>query len=120
MLQELIALAPNIVRQQPAWVAVVVLAMAIGFWAAGGRFSRYLVTLGLAAAGALVGMRLPRWWGWSVDGIGIGMCAALLLGVSGFLLDKAWLGMLLGLLIAFWAAVIAWSGLEPIAQWTCA
>src|SRR6476469_9726284 len=106
MFQELVALAPDSIRQQPAWVGTVVLLTAIGFWLAGGRFSRYLITLGLAAAGALVGTRLPRWWGWSVDGIGIGMCAALLLGVSGFLLDKAWLGTLLGLLIAFWAAVI--------------
>jgi hypothetical protein len=117
MLQELVALAPNAIRQQPGWVAFVVLAAAVGFWGAGGRFSRYLITLGLAAAGALVGMRLPRWWGWSVDGIGIGMGAALLLGVSGFLLDKAWMGTLLGLLIAFWAAVIAWAWLEPSAQW---
>src|SRR5580765_2849810 len=117
MFQDLVALAPNALRQQPTWVAAVALLAAALFWAAGGRFSRYLITLGLAAAGALIGMRLPRWWGWSVDGIGIGMCAALLLGLSGFLLDKVWTGTLLGLLIAFWAAVIAWAWLEPTAQW---
>jgi hypothetical protein len=117
MFQDLVALAPNVIRQQPAWVAAVVLAAAGVFWLAGGRFSRYFITLGLAATGAFVGTRLPRWWGWSVDGIGIGMGGALLLGVSGFLLDKTWVGMLLGLLIAFWAAVIAWAWLEPSAQW---
>src|SRR5580765_7333399 len=46
-------------------------------WLAGSRFSRSLVTLLAVSVGAVVGMHLPGWMGWSVDAMGVAFCGAL-------------------------------------------
>jgi hypothetical protein len=99
-------------------LALALAAAGVAFWLVGGRFSRSILTLALVAAGAWVGMRLPRWFGWEIDGMGLGMTGAMLLGLAGYLLHRTWVGLLLGALLAAWAGVAAWVALAPGVRWT--
>jgi len=77
-------------------------------WLAGSRFSRSLVTLLAVAVGAAVGMHLPRWMGWPIDGMGLAVGGAVVLGLSGYLLHSTWVGISLSGLLALWAGTAAW------------
>lgn len=84
----------------------------VALWLAGARFSRSLVTLMAVAIGTSVGVRLPGWLGWNIDGMAIGVGGAVLLGASGYLLHRTWIGMYLALLLAVWAGVGSWMALD--------
>src|SRR3954462_6284384 len=75
---------------------------------AGSRFSRSLVTLLAVSVGAVVGMHLPGWMGWSVDAMGVAFCGALALGLSGYLLHTTWIGVALSAVLALWVGTAAW------------
>jgi hypothetical protein len=77
-------------------------------WLAGSRFSRSLVTLLAVSLGAVIGVHLPGWFGWSVDAMGVAFVGALVLGLTGYLLHTTWIGMTLSLVLALWAGVAAW------------
>jgi hypothetical protein len=77
-------------------------------WLAGSRFSRSLVTLLAVSVGAVVGMHLPGWMGWSVDPMGVAFCGALALGLSGYLLHTTWIGVALSAVLALWVGTAAW------------
>ena len=66
----------------------------------GARFSRSVYTLAAVAAGAWVGLRVPRWTGWELDVMATAIGGALVLGFSGYLLHRAWVGLTLGLMLA--------------------
>jgi hypothetical protein len=78
-------------------------------WLAGSRFSRSLVTLLAVSVGAAVGMHLPGWFGWPIEGMGLAVGGAMVLGFSGFLLHNTWVGISLSGLLAAWAGTIAWA-----------
>src|SRR5687767_13021512 len=118
MLHELLTLRPQTLVDVSPALALAVTAAGAACWAVGGRFSRALITLTLVAAGAWVGVRLPRWFGWEIDGMGLGMAGAMLLGFAGYLLHRTWVGLLLGALVAGWAGAAAWLALAPGADWT--
>jgi hypothetical protein len=117
MLHELTTFRPAALADSAPVLALAVTAAGLGCWLAGGRFSRSLITLALVAAGAWLGVRLPRWFGWEIDGMGLGMAGAMLLGFAGYLLHRTWVGVLLGALIAVWAGVAAWVALAPGVRW---
>jgi hypothetical protein len=77
-------------------------------WLAGSRFSRSLVTLLAVTVGAAVGMHLPGWMGWPIDGMGLAVGGAVVLGLSGFLLHNTWVGLSLSGLLALWTGTAAW------------
>lgn len=118
MLHELTAFSPAALADAPPVLALAVTAGGVAFWLVGGRFSRSILTLALVAAGAWVGVRLPRWFGWEIDGMGLGMAGAMLLGLAGYLLHRTWVGVLLGALTAAWAGAAAWLALAPGVRWT--
>jgi hypothetical protein len=105
MLREIISMLPESLGDLSLGVAVGGALLGLAFWLAGARFSRSLITLIAVAVGTSVGMRLPRWLGWSIDGMAIGVGGAVLLGVSGYLLHRTWTGLCLGLLLALWGVV---------------
>jgi hypothetical protein len=84
----------------------------VALWLVGARFSRSLVTLMAVAIGTSIGVRLPGWLGWNIDGMAIGVGGAVLLGVSGYLLHRTWIGLYLGLLLAVWAGAGSWMALD--------
>jgi hypothetical protein len=118
MLQELLALRPAALAECPPGVALAATAVGGFFWVLGGRFSRAILTLALVAAGAWVGVRLPRWFGWGIDGMGLAVAGAMLLGFSGYMLHRTWTGLLLGALLVAWGSAAAWIGAGPGVQWT--
>jgi hypothetical protein len=118
MLHEWMGLPPGGLTDGPPVLALATAAAGVAFWLVGGRFSRSILTLALVAAGAWVGVRMPRWFGWEIDGMGLGMAGAMLLGFAGYLLHRTWVGLLLGALLATWAGVTAWLALAPGVRWT--
>jgi hypothetical protein len=117
MLHEWMALRPGGLTDGPPALALAITATGLGCWLIGGRFSRSILTLALVAVGAWVGVRMPRWFGWEIDGMGLGMAGAMLLGFGGYLLHRTWAGLLLGALLATSAGAAAWIALAPGVSW---
>jgi hypothetical protein len=89
----------------------VVLAMAgalagAALWLFGERFNRSVMTLALVGLGAGLGLQLPHWMGWSIDGWATALAGAVLLGVCGFLMHRFWVVVGLGLIVAIWSALL--------------
>ncbi|MFI5380544.1 MAG: hypothetical protein ACHRHE_14705 [Tepidisphaerales bacterium] len=82
-------------------------------WLAGSRFSRPLVSLVCAVAGAVIGLKLPAWTGVSIAAWGGAIAVALLLGILGYAFHRLWVGAGLGALAALWACyavIVAYPG----------
>jgi len=77
-------------------------------WAAGSAFSRWVVTLFTVMLGASIGMQMPRWFGWNISGAGPAVGMAVVLGVLGYTVHGGWVGALLGIVLALWAALVTW------------
>jgi hypothetical protein len=108
MLRELLSLIPQNIVDRPPLVLLGAAGAGVVLALAGARFSRAIVTLTAVGAGAFLGLHLPAWMGWSIDAIGAAFCGAIVLGVSGFVLHRAWLGLLLSGLLATYAATFTW------------
>jgi hypothetical protein len=108
MFQELLPLLPKEVGTLAYVLAVVGAIVGLGLWLVGARYSRSLVTLVLVSVGGWIGLLLPRWFGWSIEGWATAIMAALVLGGSAFVIHRFWVGMGLGLVMAGWAAVAVW------------
>ena len=111
MLRELVALLPESLCECSLGVTLIGAVLGAAFWLAGARFSRSLITLLGVAIGTSVGVRLPAWLGWGIDGMAIGVGGAVLLGVSGYLLHRTWSGVYLSVLLALWAVAGSWIAL---------
>jgi hypothetical protein len=77
-------------------------------WVAGVRVSRPLVTLVTVLLGASVGLMSPRWFNWNISGAGPAVGGAVVLGVSGFVLHRMWVGFGFGLILTMWGAFAMW------------
>ena len=89
-----------------------------GLWLMGARFSRTIITLLTVAVGGVLGMELPRWYGWSIGGMATIVGGAIVLGVSGFALHRIWVGIGLGCVLALWTAVGIWALCGAGQGWT--
>ena len=78
-------------------------------WVAGARFSRLLIGLAAVTIGGAVGMNLPRYMNWNIGGAGPAVALALAFGVSGYVMQRLWIGMLLGVVLASWAFLVTWT-----------
>jgi hypothetical protein len=87
--------------------ATILIAAALGVavWFFGARFSRSIIPLCLFSIGGLVGLHLPEWYGWSIQGWATALGAALVLGLWGYLMHRLWIGVGLGALLAMWSCV---------------
>lgn len=80
MLSQMLMLMPQgLLGRSPQW-AIAGAAIGVLLWAAGGAFSRYLTTLVAVAIGTTIGMRLPSWLGWQIDGMGTGVAGGAAAG----------------------------------------
>lgn len=99
---------------QGLWVWGGLLAlMGLTFWLGGARFNRAFSTLAGVLIGGTIGMHVPQWAGWSISGMGPAVGGAIVTGVGGFLLHRAWIGPALGILLA----VAAISATAHICGW---
>jgi hypothetical protein len=90
----------------------------VGLWLMGARVSRGLITLMTVALGGVLGMELPRWYGWSTGGAATIIAGAILLGILGFTLHRVWVGLGLGMVLALWTAVGVWVVCGAGHDWT--
>jgi hypothetical protein len=108
LLNVLLSLLPKESGQAAGAAALAGAAAGGVLWFAGARFSRYLLTLAAVALGTLLGLGLPRWFGWKIEPMATGIGGAIALGASAYMLHRMWVGFALGGLLAVWAAVGTW------------
>jgi hypothetical protein len=117
VLQALLPLLPKGMDALAVALAMVGAAVGAALWIAGARFSRYLVTLAAVAMGTTAGEALPRWCGWTVDGMGTAVGGAIVLGASAYVLHRLWAGLWSGAVLAVWAALGTWAVLARDQAW---
>src|SRR5437763_7546556 len=100
MLREVLSLLPQNLVDRPPMVLLGAAGAGAILALVGARFSRAIVTLTAVGLGAFLGLHGPAWMGWSIDTIGAAFCGAIVLGLSGFILHRAWLGLRLAGLVA--------------------
>ncbi len=105
MIQQLIALLPRQINPTALAIAIAGAVLGLILWLCGARFSRTIVTLISVSMGAVIGLQLPLWFGWPLEGWATGVLGALVLGISGYGLHRAWIGAGLGMVLACWAAI---------------
>jgi hypothetical protein len=113
MIQQLLSVLPQQVH--PIALIIAVSGSVLGgiLWLGGSRFSRTVVTLLCVSTGGLVGLQLPWWFGWALEGWATAVLGALVLGIAGYALHRIWVGFGLGLVLAFWAALAAFALSAP-------
>jgi hypothetical protein len=105
MIQQFLGLLPRQIDSLPLALAMAAALLGALLWLGGSRFSRALMTLISVSAGALVGLQLPTWAGWGLEGWATAVLGALVLGISGYALHKLWVGLGLGMVLAAWAGL---------------
>lgn len=108
MIQELLHLLPAQVSPAALYALAGLAGVGLGVWLLGARWSRAMITLLLVAAGTILGRALPQVMGWSIDPMGPAIAGALLLGLSGYILHRTWVGLALSALFALWTAAGCW------------
>lgn len=118
MLDTLARLLPPL--SGPTTLALCVLGLlgAATLWLAGSRFARPLATLFAVAVGGVVGLALPGWMNIGLAPAAAAVGAALLLGISGYLLWQAWLAMALGASLAMWGTLACWMLVAGSSEWS--
>lgn len=121
MIQQLLAILPKNIGSLTILLAFAGAFVGGVLWLGGSRFSRTLVTLTSVSTGALVGLHMPQWFGWALEGWSTAILGALLLGITGFALHKVWVGIGLGLVLASWAALATFTftpaSADPAKPW---
>ena len=125
MIQHLLVLLPLQLSSMALLFALTGAALGVILWLAGSRFNRTIVTLISVSGGALIGLQMPGWFGWGLEGWATAVLAAIALGITGYVLPKVWVGVGLGTMLAIWVgaatlgncgdATFAWPGAE--ANW---
>ena len=105
MIQRLLVLLPQQISSLSLMIAIAGAALGAILWLGGSRFSRTLMTLISVSTGGLIGLQFPKWFSIGLEGWATAVLGALILGISGYLLHKLWVGMGLGAVLAFWAAL---------------
>ena len=118
MVQQLLPLLPHEIGRCALIAALTATLFGAVLWLVGARFSRPMITLVGVAAGAFFGRMLPGWMGWNVNTMAASVGGAVVLGMSGFLLHRMWVGLGLGVLLACWATVAVWVCFSDGAQLT--
>ena len=113
MVQEILPLLPNTLTTEQAVVCLLCLLAGVFFWLSGSIWSRGIITLFAVAIGALLGMYVPRWQLWPINSMAAAVLGAVGLGLIAFLVERLWMGLTLGSVLAAWAALGAWIQLRP-------
>lgn len=117
MLRELLSLLPLDVLHCPPATAALCAALGLMLWVCGARYSRSILSLIAVAAGTMIGMRLPAWRGWQIDGMGLAVGGAVLLGTCAFLFHRTCIALLLGGGMMLWAGTAVWIFLGGDVYW---
>src|ERR671913_2107530 len=113
MVQELLPLFPQTLTHPQALFCLLGLFAGVFLWLSGSRWSRGLLALVAVALGATLGMYVPRWQLWPINSMALAVLGAVAFGVSAYLVERLWMGLTLGLVLACWAALGAWMQQRP-------
>jgi hypothetical protein len=105
MIQQLLTLLPSQINSIALICAVIGAFAGAILWLGGSRFNQTLVTLISVSTGALIGLQLPYWFNWKLEGWATATLGAIVCGISGYLAHKLWVGIGLGIVLTVWAAL---------------
>jgi hypothetical protein len=105
------------VNQVPIGAAILLCALGVVLWLVGGRLSRSVLVLAAVAAGTVIGMRLPGWRGWQIDGMGLAVGGAMLCGGMVFFMHRTCIGLLLSCALVLWTGLGLWIFMGGGASW---
>lgn len=108
MVQELLPLLPNALTAPQVVTSICALIAGVFLWLTGAAWSRWIVTLVAVALGGALGMMLPRWYLWPINSMALAVLGAVGLGLSAFLVERMWVGLTLGFVLACWATLGTW------------
>lgn len=117
MLRELLSLLPDAIARCSPMVAMACAMLGLVLWLCGARFSRAILSLTAVAAGTVIGMHLPEWRGWQIDGMGLAVGGAIVLGSAAFLFHRTCIGAMLGIGLMLWAAAGVWIFMAGDVYW---
>jgi hypothetical protein len=120
MVQQLLVLLPKLPPDaaRTVWIVGLMGATVGGFlWLIGAWVNRSIATLSLVAVGGVIGIQLPRWFGWPVHPWATATGAAIILGLLGFVLHRLWAAVALGLIMALWAVLALWITMAKGVSW---
>lgn len=118
MMDELLKLLPSDAGDAGMTIALTGSMIGAAIWLMGARFSRPIITLLTVLIGAVIGLHLPQWFGWTISGAGPAVAMALVLGITGYTLHGVWVGIGLGTVLASWAAIGSWICFHGTTTWT--
>ena len=113
MVQEILPFLPQALTTPQALLCLGALVLGVFLWLTGAAWSRAIVTLIAVTAGALLGMYVPRWQLWPVNSMAAAVLGAVAFGVCAFLVERLWVGLTLGIILACWAALGTWMLQRP-------
>ena len=117
-LRELEAVVSALLGARAVPVAAALLAAGVVLWLAGARVGRSALTLVGVGAGAYLGLKLPAYMGWGIDGIATAFAGAMLAGLAGWALHTTWIGATLCTMLGLAGAAVAWVTLSDGSSWT--
>jgi hypothetical protein len=117
MVQELLPLLPTTMTTAQVVICLMVLLSGVVLWLTGTAWSRSFLTLLAVAIGGTLGMLVPRWQLWPINSMSAAVLGAVGLGVSAFLLERMWVGLTLGFVLAMWASLGTWMLCRGDAVW---
>jgi hypothetical protein len=113
MVQELLPHLPDALTTPQTLCALAGVIAGVFLWLTGSAWSRGIVTLVAVAAGAMLGLYVPRWQIWPVNPMGTSVLGAVVFGMSAFLGERLWIGIVLGCVLAAWVTFGTWMIARP-------
>lgn len=117
MVQELLSILPPELTNPQAALCLAILVLGLFLWIMGAACGRAILTLLAVALGATLGMLVPRWQMWPINSMSTAVLGAVGLGVSAFLVERLWTGIVLALVLVSWTSMAVWmhfGGDEPL------
>ena len=111
MVQQLLNILPEALRTPHAAVCIALLVAGLILWLVGAAWGRAILTLIAVALGGVLGILVPRWQMWPINSMSAAVLGAVGLGVSAFMVERVWSGLLLGVVLVAWTSLGVWMNL---------
>ena len=111
MVQQLLNILPEALRTPHAAICIALLVAGLILWLVGAAWGRAILTLIAVALGGVLGILVPRWQMWPINSMSAAVLGAVGLGVSAFMVERVWSGLLLGVVLVAWTSLGVWMNL---------